>query len=82
MVQLKIVSEELVSNISMKSKVKSSLNLLLVVNLFQQIAPVNLVMPIHAKSEQEFISVSSMSNKFYNLPNFLFILVLSEAKKI
>ena len=81
MVPPKIVSEEPVSNISMRSKAKSSLNLLLVANLFQQIAPANLVMPIHVKSEQEFISVSSMSNKFYNLSNFLFILVLSEAKK-
>ena len=55
MVQLKIVSEEPVSNISMKSKVNLFLNLLLVVKLLQQIAPVTLVMLKHVNSEQKLI---------------------------
>ena len=63
MVPPKIVSEEPVSNISMKSKVKTSMNLLLVVNLFLQIAHVNLVMPRPANSDQKFIMVSSWSIK-------------------
>jgi hypothetical protein len=53
MVQPKIVSEELVSNVLMKSKANLSLSLLLVVNLFQQIALVNLAMLKHANSEQK-----------------------------
>ena len=55
MVQLKIVSEEPVSNISMKSKVNLFLNLVLVVKLLQQIAPVTLVMLKHVNSEQKLI---------------------------
>ena len=55
MVQLKIVSEEPVSNISMKSKVNPFLNLLLVVKLFQQIALVTLVVLKHVNSEQKLI---------------------------